>query len=364
VNTFGFVLHPLSTDDVARKYPITRRLPSSWVEALLNFLKAQHLSHITGIRSLTGQETDGHFVSCNLSARQLMTYPEERCYRRILEAVKVAEDHGSQVVGLGAHTSVVGDAGVTVAERAKVPITTGNSYTVGTAVSGALEAARRLGHEVRQARAAVLGAGGSIGRACALLLAGEVAQLRLCDQRAERLEAVAAEVQAAGGAQVSTHTDLGEALRPAHIAIAVTSAIEAIVPAEALRPGAVVCDVARPRDVSRQVAEARRDVLVIEGGVVAVPGDVEFGFDFGFPPKTSYACMAETMILALEGRFECYSLGRQIDVGKVRAICTMAEKHGFKLAGFRSFERNVADQQIDRVRRAAEAARRSAAAAS
>ncbi len=54
-----------------------------------------------------------------------------------------------------------------------------------------------------------------------------------------------------------------------------------------LKPGAVVCDVARPRDVSKLVAEQRDDVLVIEGGMVEVPGPVDFHFDFGFPPGKS-----------------------------------------------------------------------------
>src|SRR5207244_11874140 len=63
---------------------------------------------------------------------------------------------------------------------------------------------------------------------------------------------------------------------------------------EDLRPGAVVCDVARPRNVSRLVYERRDDVLVIDGGVIEIPGEVDFGFDFGFPPRTTEACVAET----------------------------------------------------------------------
>ena len=43
----------------------------------------------------------------------------------------------------------------------------------------------------------------------------------------------------------------------------------AIIEAEDLKPGAVVCDVARPRDVSKEVAQKRNDVLIIEGGVVS-----------------------------------------------------------------------------------------------
>lgn len=66
---------------------------------------------------------------------------------------------------------------------------------------------------------------------------------------------------------------------------------------EHIKPGAVVCDVARPRDVSWRVHQQRDDVLVIEGGMVEVPCLVDFGFDFGFPPGKAFACMAETMAL-------------------------------------------------------------------
>ena len=44
-----------------------------------------------------------------------------------------------------------------------------------------------------------------------------------------------------------------------------------------------------------------------------------------FLPKTSYACMAETMILALEGRFENYSLGRDLTVSQVKEIARLGE---------------------------------------
>lgn len=111
-----------------------------------------------------------------------------------------------------------------------------------------------------------------------------------------------------------------------------------------------MCDVSRPRDVSRQVVEERDDVLVIEGGMVEVPGDVDFGFDFGFPPRMAYACMAETMTLALEGRYESYTLGRNITVEQVMEIARLAEKHGFRLGGFRSFERAVTDEYIERIK--------------
>ena len=46
-----------------------------------------------------------------------------------------------------------------------------------------------------------------------------------------------------------------------------------------------------------------------------IPGDIDFNFNFGFPPKTAYACMAETMILALEKRYENFTIGKRVDCG-------------------------------------------------
>lgn len=83
---------------------------------------------------------------------------------------------------------------------------------------------------------------------------------------------------------------------------------------------------------------------------------MDFHFDFGFPPGMAYACMAETMILALEGRYESFTLGKQIEAEKVHEIAQLATKHGFRLGGFRSFEREVTQEHIARVRERAWAA--------
>jgi predicted amino acid dehydrogenase len=84
--------------------------------------------------------------------------------------------------------------------------------------------------------------------------------------------------------------------------------------------------------------------------MVDVPGPVDFHFNFGFPPGKSDACMAETIALALEGRFEDYTLGKHITRARVDEITAIADKHGFRLSGFRSFEREVTPQQIESVR--------------
>ena len=85
------------------------------------------------------------------------------------------------------------------------------------------------------------------------------------------------------------------------------------------------------------VAAARDDIFVIDGGMVDVPGPVDFYFNFGFPPGKVYACMAETMALAQEGRFEEYKPGKHITQAHVEEFSAIARKHEFRLSGFRLF---------------------------
>jgi fatty aldehyde-generating acyl-ACP reductase len=62
--------------------------------------------------------------------------------------------------------------------------------------------------------------------------------------------------------------------------------------------------------------------------------------------------MSETMLLALEERPESFTLGKEVSVEQVDEMTALAAKHGFRLAGFRSFERAVDDAAIERAREA------------
>lgn len=352
---FAFIIHPINAKrDVARKggvYSVAKHLPESAVEWAIKFKEPIVASHITGIQSLTGAEAEGWFIACPLTPRQLLELPLDFVYKRLTQCGKLAESLGAKIMGLGAFTSVVGDGGITVAKNLDIAVTTGNSYTVATAVEGATDAARRMGIMLADSKVAIVGATGSIGRTCAHLLAPQAAEVALIGRDLDRLAGVGQELMGSG-ARVSLHDDVHAGLRDAQIIITVTSAKDAVIQPEDLAPGAVVCDVARPRDVSVRVARERDDVLVIEGGVVAVPGArADFAFNFGFPPKTAYACMSETMMLALDGRYESYTLGKDVSVAQVSEISGLAKKHGFTLAGYRSFEKEVTDETIETVRR-------------
>jgi len=342
--------------DFHRKFGLLKRVPDRLVEAAFRFVPPWVGSHITGITSAQGATAEGLFIVLPWTPRLLLEMPWAVTLRRLEQAGRMAEAHGAQILGLGAYTKIAGDRGVTLNERLGIPVTTGNSYTAATAVEGALLGAERMGTDPAVATVAVVGGTGAIGAACARVLAGQVGELVLVGRDTGRLDGLAEEIRASG-ALVRTSTDLNGAVRQADIVLCVSSAIEEILAPTDFRPGAVVCDVARPRNVSAALAGARDDVLVIDGGVISIPGEqMDFGMNFGFPPRTAEACIAETIILALEGRWESFTLGRDISAERVREIAAMGRRHGLRVAGFRRAERALTDTDIERIRaRAAQA---------
>jgi predicted amino acid dehydrogenase len=352
VDTFAFIIHPINVKrDVQRKYPFLGKLLS---ERQINFFSTYfppvYISEIEGIVSqATGKEIKGWFVACPFSPQRMLELPVETVYRKIIQTGRMAEKLGAQIIGLGAFTSVVGDSGITIARELETPVTTGDALTISMAVEAVRAAAREMEIPLGRATAAVVGATGAIGKVCAELLAGDVAELYLIGRRPDTLAALKSELAPGSKAGLHTSIDL-DVISRADLILTVTSSVHTIIRPEHLRSGCVVCDVARPRDVAAAVAAQRDDILVIDGGMVEVPGNVNFHFDFGFPPGKAFACMAETMALALEGRFEDYTLGKDIRRERVDEIHAIAARHGFHLSGFRSFEHAVTPEHIERIR--------------
>lgn len=357
MDKFAFIIHPIEMDDVSKKLPLFNKVPYSILEKITRLAPPFKVSDITGIKSDYG-EICGFFVACPLSSEQMVNLPSHTVLKKIIKTGELAEKLGAKIIGLGALTAVVGDAGFTVARNLNTPVTTGNSYTVATAIEGVKKASNEMGHDIRTANICIVGGGGSIGAVTARKLAREASYMTLVGRDEKNLDKVAEKIMAETGLAVNISGDAKNAVARADVVVTVTGSAGHVIEGSELKPGAVVCDVARPRDVSWRVAEKRDDVLVIEGGLVEVPGDVDFNFDFGFPPKTAYACMAETMILTLEKNFESFTLGRDLTLKQVDEIERLAKKHGFKLAGFRSFERALDSSDIEEIKKKAEKKRR------
>jgi predicted amino acid dehydrogenase len=124
----------------------------------------------------------------------------------------------------------------------------------------------------------------------------------------------------------------------ADVVVTATSFPGHLIDDDLLPNGAIICDISRPRSISESIVDRRPDMLVIDGGIIALPGRTRVG-PYGLEEGTSYACMAETMLLALEGRFQDTSLGSSLDICEVKRQQALARKHGFALATLQSFGR-------------------------
>ncbi|MGE5541917.1 MAG: aminotransferase class III-fold pyridoxal phosphate-dependent enzyme [Bacillota bacterium] len=399
---FAFLVHPLDLrnytefDKSLRVFPdeSLRRLASRWNDLVEPFVLSE-----TRVVSAKGATAYGEFIAVPKTSEDLINGPRDDIMAMLRDAVALARDRGARIVGLGAYTSIASRGGRHLLDQG-VAITTGNSYTVVSAVEAVMTALARLGIEPRRATMSVVGATGSIGRATTILLSEYAPRLILignpkwpersrrrlltvagaacrhlvsemrrgrvfpADSLAERIrttsamppedasdeafEALVLEIEKASGAILLT-TDADRYLKSCDVVVTATSSTGALVTPHNIKLGAVVCDLSRPPNVSRDVKDVRADVLAIDGGVVAVPGLPSLGWDFGFEKGLAYACMAETMMLALAHRYEHMSIGADLNLEGIAYVRGLAAEHGFHIADIRSFDRPLTQREWEAV---------------
>lgn len=393
---FAFIVHLLDNKSLADFDRSLDRLPASALDELSRRFEGAAKPFVASqvrIESVTGQITTGDFIVLPKTAAQLLRLSPEDALKDVAAAVRLGKERGARIVGLGGYTSVVGQ-NLRALVKLGVPLTTGNSYTVVSAIDAALEAARITSRKLENNRAAIVGGGGSIGSALAALLAERVASLTLVSREgdpgamrsryaiilarvvrhlarrrsqgasfqdaslAERLSRLPCgeelsqndgRLRLSDGAErrileqvrdlpIRWTTDLSTTVAQSDLIFLATSSPEELVQSRMVQPGTVICDLSRPANVSEELAR-RSDVLVIDGGIVEVPGRPDLGFHFGLAPGLAYACMAETMMLSLEHRHEHTSLGRDLQEDTLDGLRMLAGKHGFRLAELRARQR-------------------------
>ena len=366
---FAFVIHPLSQKFFEAVEPlgtiskVSPPIVMDAVEKVMAYAPPFTYSHVTGIQSPTGAEAEGWLITVGGTPKELMAHKPEFTYARLLHAAETAKKLGAQIMGLGAFTKVVGDAGVTVAKQAPLPITTGNSYSASGALWAAHEALLQLGiaemdEEGRmKGKAMVVGATGAIGSVCARLLALASDELWLVSPESAKLLALKHDIERENPrAEIFVAATPNEHLPDMDVIVTATSgAGKRVLDIMAVKPGCVITDVARPLDLSAEDVAKRPDVLVVESGEIELPGDVKMK-DIGLPKGVAYACLAETVVLALEGRYETFTVGRNIEWEKVKEIYRLGLKHGMKLAAISGVNGVYTPEDIAKTRELALAA--------
>jgi acetylornithine/succinyldiaminopimelate/putrescine aminotransferase/predicted amino acid dehydrogenase len=334
----GFIGHLLLDEHVTMVDPSYRAFGREGLEEYLDrtapIVEPMVFDRIH-VQSLTGEEVHLSFVGLDLTSRQFARARDAKNSRWITEkiesAVQVAKEAGCSVVGFGGYTSIV-TANCRRVRTDGVTLTTGNALTVGMGVAALREAARIRGIDPGASRLAVVGAAGNIASTYAVLMAPEVREIVLVvrNLRSPKIPPIVAAVQAAAPGRAVRVVDDLSALADCPLIVSASNTPEPFIyPRHLGRGPVVICDISLPADVSDAVALERPDVLMVTGGVVRLPLDANFAIGgIPLPRGHVFACMAETLLMGLEGTWKATSIG-PVTVESVRHAMAMAEKHGF-----------------------------------
>jgi acetylornithine/succinyldiaminopimelate/putrescine aminotransferase/acyl-CoA synthetase (AMP-forming)/AMP-acid ligase II/predicted amino acid dehydrogenase/acyl carrier protein len=382
---FAFLVHPLAWKDFAEIDSSLSVLNDTQLSALSTAIADNFDPLVVGETRVVGdngKSAYGEFILVPRRAEELRTMSPKKAVAEILDAARLAKKRGAQIVGLGAYTSVVTQGGLSLRQDGIPPLTTGNSYTVIAARQTIKLAAEERGWTLPRRTVAVVGAGGAIGQALSVLLARDAGRLILLgnpqhpEQSRERLLQVAGRIvwsvdhlrnghAVPAGSIASWIEELGLAapakpdrnalvklgqelirrtgsvvvdvdadshLKEVDLIVCCTSTTERLVRNDRLGPGAVVCDVSRPTNVAAEVRSERPDVMVVDGGIVRLPGGASLGFNASVGEGNAYACMAETMMLAMERRYQDTGLGYDLVLEQVLEMERLANELGFRVA--------------------------------
>lgn len=361
---YAFVIHPLARRDLFR-HPLLRPLMSlplpiqKKFEQTIAKAPGAAYGYISGVRSeATGAHADGLIYTLFATPREMMEASPEDIYRKIVAIGQDASERGVKIMGLGAFTKIVGDAGVTIAARSKIPVTTGNSLSAAATLWAAKEACKKMGFikplpdsTIRvEGTVMIIGATGSIGKACTSVLGASFSHIIIAAINVPRLMTYKNELQAMyPGVKIQVTTQPERFADQCDLIVVSTSATEGgAFTLDRVKPGCVICDVSRPLTFSAKEAVKRPDVLIIESGEIELPGtDVKVSCDMGLENSVVYACLAETALLALEGRYESFTLSRNVNYKKVKEIYKLARKHGARLAQIRSPNGVITDFEVE-----------------
>jgi acetylornithine/succinyldiaminopimelate/putrescine aminotransferase/predicted amino acid dehydrogenase/acyl carrier protein len=395
VGRFAFLMHPLDNssfvDFDASLQALSEKELSLFVSVVDRVLEPFVYSSAI-IQASNGQRISGDFILVGQTTESLLKTDDKKVLSTITDALNLGIDRGADIVGLGGYTSILTGGGYKVKDNGS-PITSGNSFT---ALSGQIaidKALHKLQRTWESSNVAIVGAAGSIGSTMSVMLAEKAGKLilvgnpnRSIEESRRKISAVVDKVltywldkllsnpSLNGGPIIqaiknypfelsqstSTQelglwlensgyiliTDSSYSIGYADIVVTATNTLANICEAKGFKQSAIICDLSRPKSISRIVAVERPDLLIIDGGLITLPNRPDIGC-FGIDKGLAYACMAETMLLTFGKHFEHTSLGANISMTEIDLLNSLANQFGFEIDQLQSFGETFTDQRFE-----------------
>lgn len=282
-----------STSEVVRLYPLLLPVTSQWM-----------LNHSRG--------------KDRFNARRL-----------VQKAVDVAAGLGCSVVSLGQFTSIATRRGQSLNSR-NMRITAGSNYTAALVSQAVRAELDQRSWDPMELTLGIVGAAGDVASTCAAMMASEFRQCILVGSgrvgSLDRLNKVATGIP---GARVATSL---QAIEDADVVVCATNSTTTPLGPECLHSQAIVCDASVPATLQKRISDVLPMVTIFPGAIVELPHKEQLDIPgFPLPPGFTYGCMAEGLLLGLDGQGTRPWSGRSCS-RRALEISQVAARHGFRVA--------------------------------
>lgn len=328
---FAFIVHSRDRSDLPRRFPFLKCIPNSIFDFITKNLPPFIVSNITGLVKSNGDQVTGMLIGVPMTARQLL---EDRklALKRIISAIKLAKSKGAKYIGLGAMTSSLTSGGNDIISNIdEIFVTTGRTYTIKNITDYIFRFEKDFNFDRNSVCVGIVGAAGGIGYGVSLMLAKNNYKNFVLVDLERKLTALKEKIRDlennANDLKIEI-THLVSSVAKCNIIVAATSAPEVIIQSADVSSGTVIINDAQPSDISPEIIKNRKDVLVVEGGVLNAPG-MNCHFNMGLSRKDDiFSCLAETLILAHTNDNKHYSM-TSLDLSFLDKITKVGDKLKF-----------------------------------
>ena len=358
----GMIFHPPSLKSMMKAMRVFLPRSAALLEKTLG-VKKTFFSKIPPIRCVNLKNVESQKgVNINLYGYLITLFPNDFyrldkkvIHRKLINLINRAGRDGVKIATLGAFASIITDQGADIVDKVNIPITSGNTYTAALCIFAVLEICEKLEVDIANSTLCVVGATGNVGGACAHYLSGYFGRIILCSRNINESDELVTQIRKKGSDQVIIIRDAASAVRAADVIICAVSSFYPVFSSEDIKPGTILCDISIPSSFDERIRD-RTDIIAFEGGRAKI-------FNYNkhkhnkvwshlFPHNAIFGCLAESMILAFENRFENYSIGREIILGsKIKEIFDLGIKHGYSYSDFCCVDRSYSEEDFLTVRK-------------
>ena len=252
-----------------------------------------------------------------------------------------------KIIGLGAYNSIVTD-NATQFNDLELPVTSGNAYTTALMYQGILKAVCEKNIDIFDCKVAVVGAAGNIGRAISELFSPLAKKLVLIGRDTEEGRNKAEHIKNLCYQFIEPHMDTSnrdsedepitigslDDISDADIVIVATNSTDAnLITPDKIKPGAIVCCVSVPSNLSEQFKDHTDKFFVFDSGYAKMPGNNTID-SIGMPKDgLVYGCLGETILISLSEHKHSFTKGHILS-SKIIETLNLADDHGFELGKF------------------------------